>query len=120
MNINRIRCLYGKQNMEHFLNYTEQFWRKYNNNRKYASIFTNHGHEGTLNVVKYVDEFIADFFNRLFDDNLLKDTSIIFLSDHGVSMPSMYYIYDFYPTEVSFPSFYVIINDRKNVTYEEQ
>ncbi len=120
MNINRIRCLYGKQNMEHFLNYTEQFWRKYNNNRKYASIFTNHGHEGTLNVVKYVDEFIADFFNRLFDDNLLKDTSIIFLSDHGVSMPSMYYIYDFYPIEVSFPSFYVIINDRKNVTYEEQ
>ena len=57
---------------------------------------TNHGHEGTLNVIKYQDDLIADFLNRLFDDNLFKDTTIIFLSDHGIGMPSIYYNI-FYP-----------------------
>ena len=50
----------------------------------------------------------------------MKDTSIILLSDHGVSLPSIYYIYDFYLTEIHLASFYIIINDRKNHTYEEQ
>ena len=35
-------------------------------------------------------------------------------------MPSIYYIYDFYSTEVHLASFFIIINDRKNLTYEEQ
>ena len=117
---NFIRCLYGKQNMEHFLEYIEQFWRKYKDNRKYVSLFTNHGHEGTLNVIKYQDDIIANFFNRLFDDNLLKDTSIIFLSDHGAGMPSIYYIYDFYNIEIFLPSLYIFVNDRKNISYETQ
>ena len=120
ININVIRCLYDKQNMEYFLEYIDQFWRKYKDNRKYASLFTNHGHEGTLNVIKYQDDIIANFLNRLFDDNLLKDTSIIFLSDHGVGMPSVYYLYDFYRTEIHLPSLYIFINDRKNISYEKQ
>ena len=120
ISVNIIRCLYDKQNIEHFLDYIEQFWRKYKNNRKYAMLSTNHGHEGTLNVIKYQDELIADFLNRLFDDNLFKDTTIIFLSDHGIGMPSIYYIYDFYRTEYYLPSLFIIINDRKNVSYEKQ
>ena len=120
ISINTIRCLYDKQNIEHLLNYTEQFWRKYKNNRKYASLLINHGHEGTLTVIKYQDDIIADFLYRLFNDNLLKDTSIILLSDHGIGMPSIYYIYDFYLTEMHLPSFFIITNDRKNLTYEEQ
>ena len=115
-----IRCLYGKQNIEHLLHYAEQFWIKYKNNRKFAAVFTNLGHEGTLNVVKYQDSIIANFLNRLYKENLLKETSIILLSDHGVSMPSIYYAFDFYTTEINLPSFFIIINDRKNVSYEEQ
>ena len=53
ISVNIIRCLNDKPNIEHFLNYIEQFWKKYKNNRKYASLFTNHGHEGTLSVIKY-------------------------------------------------------------------
>ena len=120
ISVNKIRCLYGKQNIEYFLNYIEQFWRKYKDNRKYCLLLTNLGHEGTLDVVKYVDIFIADFLYRLFEDNLLKDTSIILLSDHGVGMPSVYYLYDFYKIELHLPAFFIIINDRKNISYEIQ
>ena len=120
ISVNKIRCLYGKQNIEYFLNYTEQFWRKYKDNRKYCLLLTNFGHEGTLDVVKYVDIFIADFLYRLFEDNLLKDTSVFLLSDHGAGMPSVYYLYDFYRIELHLPAFFIIINDRKNISYEIQ
>ena len=58
--------------------------------------------------------------NNLFNDNLLKNTSIILMSDHGDGMPSIYYPYDFYRIEKHLPMLYMIINDRKNISYEEQ
>ena len=120
ININTIRCLYGKQNIEHLYEYGDQFWRKYKNNRKFLLIVSNDGHEGTLEVIKYDDNIIFNFLNNLFNDNLLKNTSIILLSDHGSGMPSIYFPYDFYKIEEQLPMLYMIINDRKNISYEEQ
>jgi membrane-anchored protein YejM (alkaline phosphatase superfamily) len=120
ISLTSIRCLHGKQNMEYFLDYTDQFWRKYPNNRKLSVIISNHGHEGTLNVVKYIDDMLYNFINNLFNDHLLKDTSIILISDHGAGMPSVYYTFDFYTIEMYMPMLYIWMNDRKNVTYEEQ
>ena len=42
------------------------------------------------------------------------------MSDHGVGMPSVYSIYDFYQIEIYLPAFFIIVNDRKNISYEEQ
>ena len=120
ININTIRCLYGKQTIEHLYEYGGQFWRKYKQNRKFLSIVSNDGHEGTLEVLKYADNITFNFLNNLFNENLLKDSSIILVSDHGVGMPSIYYPYDFYKLEEQLPMLYVIINDRKNISYEEQ
>ena len=120
INGNTIRCLYGNQIIEYLYEYGNQFWRKYENNRKYLSILSNVGHEGTLEVLKYSDNVIFNFLNNLFNSNLLKDSSIILMSDHGVGMPSFYYIYDFYNIEENLPMLYMIINDRKNISYEEQ
>ena len=120
ININTIRCLYGKKTIEHLYEYGEQFWRKYKDNRKFLSIVSNDGHEGTLEVLKYSDNVIFNFLNNLFNKNLLKDSSIILVSDHGVGLPSLYYPYDFYRLEEQLPMLYVIINDRKNISYEEQ
>ena len=120
LSINTIRCCYGKPFINYPYEYTEQFWRKYSKNRKYSSIITNDGHEGTLNILKFADDFIYNFLNNLYNDNLLKDTSIFLISDHGASMPSIYYLYDFYYVEKYLPMLYVIINDRKNIKYEEQ
>jgi hypothetical protein len=119
-NLISIRCLYGKQTIEHLLEYGNQFWRKYKDNRKYFLLVSNDGHEGTLEVVKYDDNIIFNFLNNLFNDNLLNNTSIILLSDHGDKMPSIYYPYNFYRIEGQLPMLYMIINDRKNIGYEEQ
>jgi hypothetical protein len=119
-NLISIRCLYGKQTIEHLLEYGNQFWRKYKDNRKFFLLVSNDGHEGTLEVVKYDDNIIFNFLNNLFNDNLLNNTSIILLSDHGDKMPSIYYPYNFYRIEGQLPMLYMIINDRKNIGYEEQ
>ena len=120
INIYSIRCLYGNQTIEHLYAYGNQFWRKYKNNRKYLSILSNIGHEGTLEALKYADNVIFKFLINLFNSNLLKDSSIILMSDHGVGMPSIYFIYDFYKIEEHLPMLYMIINDRKNISFEEQ
>jgi hypothetical protein len=120
ININTIRCLYGKQNIEHLYEYGNQFWRKYKDNRKFLVIVSNEGHEGTLEVLKYADNVIFNFLNNLFNDNLLNNSSIILMSDHGVGMPSIYFPYDFYKIEKRLPMLYIIVNDRKNISYEKQ
>ena len=43
-------------------------------------------HEATLESIKY-DDIISDFLIRLFKDNLLKNTFIFLMRDHGASIP---------------------------------
>jgi hypothetical protein len=119
-NLNTIRCLYGKSISDHLFEYSEQFWRKYKNNRKFLNIVSNDGHEGTLEVLKYIDDKIYNFLNNLYNTNLLKDSSIFLLSDHGVGMPSIYFFSDFYRIEINLPMLYIIICDRKKYSYEDQ
>ena len=114
------RCLYGQINSYHLYEYTNQFWRKYQNNRKFSVIVVNDAHEGTLEVVKYTDDIIYNFLNSLYNDNLLKGTSIFLLSDHGCVMPSVYSIYKFYRQAILLPMLFIIINDRKNIDYNQQ
>jgi len=115
-----IRCLHGKMNAEHLYNYANQFWRKYIKNRKFSVVISNDGHEGTLEALKYIDTVIYDYLNSLLNDNLLKNTSVFLLSDHGVVMPSLYSLNDFYIFEMNLPMLYILVNDRKNITYNQQ
>lgn len=119
-NIYTLKCLYGKPTVQHLFNYGLQFWRKYKNNRKFLTLISNDGHEGTLEVLKYIDDIIYNYLIELYNNNLLKDSSIFLLSDHGVGMPSFYNIYNFYYIEENLPMLYIIINDRKNMNYEQQ
>ena len=119
-NKNTLKCLYGKMVAEHLYEYGNQFWRIYKNNRKFLNIVCNDGHEGTLEGLKYNDDIIYNFLNNLYNDNLLKDSSIFLLSDHGVGMPSIYYLSLFYKLELRLPMLYIIVNDRKNISYNDQ
>ena len=78
------------------------------------------GHEGTLELLKYTDDVIYNFLNSLYNDNLLKDTSVFLESDHGCSIPSVYYLYDFFLIEKRLPMLFIIVNDRKNIDYNQQ
>ena len=122
VNFNAItkRCLYGNLNAYYLYQYSEQFWRKYPDNRKFSAIILNDGHEGTLELIKYTDEVIYNFLNSLYKDNLLKDTTIFLVSDHGCGMPSVYYLDDFYKIELRLPMLFMVINDRKNIDYNQQ
>ena len=114
------RCLYGNINSYYLFEYTDQFWRKYKHNRKFSLLVSNEAHEGTLELIKYTDDIIYNFLNSLYNDNLLKDSTIFLLSDHGCPMPSIYFLNDFYIIEKRLPMLYMIINDRKNINYNEQ
>ena len=114
------RCLYNKVNIAHQLEYGNQFWIKYKENRKFLLIVNNDGHEGTLEVLKYGDEYIYKFLKNLFEENLLKDSTIIITSDHGCPMPSIYFFQDFFQYEHALPMLYILCHDKKNLTYKEQ
>ena len=116
----KLNCFYGKLHVESMFEYINQFWEKYKVNRKFSMLLTNFAHEGSLEMLKYIDNIIYHNLNKLFNDNLLKDTSIFLLSDHGVALPSIYYLNDFFQFEKNLPMFYLIVNDRKNVSYEMQ
>ena len=120
ININSIRCLYGKLDIEPLLNYADQFWRKYEINRKFSLIVSNFGHEGTLQTIKYVDDYISTFLWKLFDDNLLRNSTVFLMSDHGTEMPSLYYISEFYKIEAQLPMLYIFVSDKKNSSYAQQ
>ena len=114
------RCLYGKTNIEYQYEYGLQFWRKYKHNRKFLMIVNNDGHEGTLEVIKYDDDIVFNFLNTLFNNNLLDDTTLLLLSDHGNPMPSMYYFNDFFQIEKNLPMLYIMTSDKNNQTYYHQ
>ena len=114
------KCLYNKLTASYLYEYGNQFWRKYGNNSRFLIIASNDGHEGTLEILKYLDNTLFSFLNNLFKDNLLKDTTVFLLSDHGTAMPSPYYITNFFNYERFLPMLYIIYNDRKNISYNKQ
>ena len=114
------RCLYNKLTTSYLYEYGNQFWRKYKHNRKFLSIVSNDGHEGTLEILKYLDNSLYKFLQELFIDNLLKDTTVFLLSDHGTAMPSPYYMTSFFQSERFLPMLYILCNDRKNISYNKQ
>ena len=50
------RCLYGKDSFEYLFEFTLKFLELYINERKFFRIISNDAHEGTLTVIKYMDE----------------------------------------------------------------
>ena len=116
----KLNCFYDKLHVEYMLEYINQFWSKYKDNRKFTLFLTNFAHENTLEKLKYIDNIIYNFFNKLFEENLLKDSTIFLLSDHGAVVPSIYYLNEFFAIEKQLPMLYLIVNDRKNQSYESQ
>ena len=84
------RCLYQKDTYEYVIEYGKQFWENYKENKKFLRLSFIDAHESTGEVVKYLDKPLYDFLIYLLDNNLLKNSAIIFASDHGNGMPGIY------------------------------
>ena len=116
------KCLYGKENIEHTLEYSKQFWIAYKNNKKFLRIVNTYAHEYSGEKSKYTDEATFNFLNYLFLSGNLKNTTIFIAGDHGFVLMGVYQL--LYPNdwliEKYMPIFIMIIPDIKNITYEEQ
>lgn len=116
----KLNCYYNKLYFQFILEYANQFWRKYNENQRFFILASDLPHEGSMEKLKYIDNIIYNFIYKLFNENLLKETSLFLLSDHGISIPTIYYLNDFFNYEKVLPMLFILVNDRKNISYEKQ
>ena len=116
------RCLYGKENVEYLFEYGRQFLETYNDNRKYLRISIPNGHELSGQVSKYVDEPLYEFLNYIYNNNLLKNTSLIIASDHGLNILVLYKLLHSQDQEIEVnnPLLMFILPDKKDKSYDEQ
>jgi hypothetical protein len=84
------RCLYGRDSFEYVLEYGQKFWEAYPDNKKFLRISFIDAHEQSEEVIKYMDEPLTKFLEHLYKLNMLKNTAIFFVSDHGNGMYGFY------------------------------
>ena len=64
-----------------------QFLEAYKNERKYFRVTFEDGHELTQEVIKYIDNSLSKFIQKLLNDYFTDKTAFIILSDHGAHIP---------------------------------
>ena len=81
------RCFYGRDSFDYNFEYILQFLENYKNERKFFRITIADGHEGTTEVIKYVDNSFSTFLSTILKSYFDDKTAIIIFSDHGAHMP---------------------------------
>ena len=116
------RCLYGKENAEYSFEYGIKFLEAYKNNRKYLRISLQNGHELTGQAGKYADEPLYNFLKYIYENDFLKNTTLILSSDHGLNILVLYKLFQSQDQDIeeNNPFLFFIVSDRQNKTYEEQ
>jgi hypothetical protein len=113
----RRRCLYGKDTFEYVLEYGQKFWETYLNEKKFLRLSFQDAHEGTLEVVKYLDKKLAKFLEIFEKKNYLEDTAIFIVSDHGNNMIGFYNILQVedYVIEKTLGTWFMILPKKINI-----
>jgi ABC-type multidrug transport system permease subunit len=122
----RKRCLYGRNTYEYVIDYGEKFWETYIEEKKFLRLSFQDAHEGTGEVVRYLDEYLENFLNKLDKKGWLDKTAIFIVSDHGNNMIGFYNIFgcpDF-NKEKTLASWYMLLpkelkDFEENVRYNE-
>ena len=84
------RCLYNRDTFEYCFDYILQFLEAYKNERKFFRMSFNDGHEGTQEVVKYMDDYLYNFLKIILTKYYTDKTVILIVSDHGGQIPGLY------------------------------
>ena len=77
------RCLYGKSIQELNFEYMTQFWEAYPDVRKFFITDFNYAHESFGDLISYTDDSFVDFLQTFYERGYLKNTQVVFVSDHG-------------------------------------
>ena len=113
------RCLYGKEGYEYAFEYAELFWNAYKDNNKFFRLHIYESHELTLELIKYADNNIYDFFQKFFKKGYFNDTLILVVSDHGNNFASYYSLFEGEDKNIEgmLPLFLVFVPNKK-IIYE--
>lgn len=77
------KCIFGKEVFQYALEYLESFWKTYFNYNKMFLFESLEGHEWTGELIGHLDDIVYNFFNKIYKNDWLKNTTIIIFSDHG-------------------------------------
>ena len=84
------KCFYGRDSFDYNFEYILQFLENYKKERKFFRISFGDGHEATTEVIKYIDNSLYSFLQKIFENYYDDKTSIIIFSDHGAQIPGPY------------------------------
>jgi len=88
------KCLYGRDTFEYVLEYGEKFWEAYKDEKKFLRIAFQDAHEGTGEVVRYLDDQLGEYLENFENKGYLNNTAVIIVSDHGNNMIGVYNIFE--------------------------
>ena len=84
------RCLYSHDSHHYVYDFGKKFWETYTGVPKYLRLGFLDAHEGTAEVIKYMDDHLVDFLDFITKSEDWENTMIILMSDHGENMPGFY------------------------------
>jgi len=115
------RCLYGKEVADYVFDYGNQFLRAYPEEKKILYLDFLDAHEGTGEVVKYMDDKLVNFLSNLEKDGMLEDTSIVLYSDHGLHMHGLFYFlqYEVVNIEIALPTLFLTMPKKISAEYKD-
>jgi len=115
------RILFGRDSFEYVIEYGVKFWEIYSDVRKLLLIGFMDGHEATGAVIKYVDDYLYTNINNLYEKGLLKDTVILFFSDHGLHCSTVFPVLapDNYFHERSLSYMFIFMDKKENFNDEQ-
>ena len=84
------RCFYGRDSFDYNFEYILQFLETYKDEKKFFRISIADSHEGTTEVIKFIDNAFSTFLLKILNNYFDEKTAIIIFSDHGAHMPGPY------------------------------
>lgn len=83
----KTRCLYGDYVHNVPLTYVEKFIETYHKKQRFFAVLSLiEGHEGTGDVLLTVDKNMENFLRKIVEKDVLKDTIVFLIGDHGPHM----------------------------------
>jgi hypothetical protein len=117
----RRRCMHGKDVHDYQLEYGYKFWETYSDMPKMLRMQFIDAHEGSLNVVRYLDDKLEKYLTDMENKGMLDDTVILFMADHGNNMPgfvSMMNTQD-YNIEKYLPMMFMVVPNSLKKEYKD-